>query len=99
MIKKTLIAAAILASTPALADGQFPGYRHQHNYHNYNVYRGGNDAGALFGGLIGGMIIGGMMAQPQQRYYYQNYPICRQVFSGSYFNGYQWIDTFQQVCN
>jgi len=106
MRKLVLALAATLAfSTVAHADGYM---HHNHGGYQHNGgYRqnGGGDAGmALFGGLVGGMILGGMLNQNQGYYqqpqYYQQYqPVCQRYYQGSVWNGYQWVQTFQTICN
>lgn len=103
MRKILAIAAALLVTTPAMADGW--GNRHYH--HHYGNRGGGGDAGAtLFGGLVGGLIIGGMINNMNQpRYYnqpvYQDYyePACRQVIVNRYWNGWQWVSRVATVCD
>ena len=104
------LVASVAMITSASADGYWGHHRHGgHNRGNcYNCYnhRGGGDAGlALFGGLVGGMILGGALAS-------QNYqagpgygnvpvyePVCQRVFAGSYWNGWQWVRTYQTICD
>ncbi|CAB5221506.1 hypothetical protein UFOVP247_182 [uncultured Caudovirales phage] len=92
------LAAVIGMSSVAHADGYWP--RHHHHNHggcyNCNVYRGsGGDAGMA---LIGGLLIGGIIAnQMQQPRYYE--PACQTVFMGRQWNGYQWVEVYQRVCN
>ena len=82
-MRKLAIAAALIASTMSAEAGQ---RNHNHN-HQHQQYRHNNNNGAVFGGIVGGLIIGGMlMNQPQ--YYYQQ-PMCRNVFVGNFWNGYQ----------
>jgi len=97
MLKKSIIAIALLASTPALADWNgHHGYRIQQRHYNHGG--GGGDVGAaLFGGLIGGMILNQMMQPPRQQYYYQ--PVCQTVFLGKVWNGWTWVEQYQQICN
>ena len=104
-----LVASVALVSS-AQADGWGPrhhggwGGHHQH-------YRGGGggDAGAaLFGGLVGGLIIGGMINNMNQpRYYQQQYgapvyygdPVCQQVVTNRFWNGWRWVYQVQTVCD
>jgi hypothetical protein len=71
-------------------------------------YNGGGNGGAIVGGLIGGMILGGMLNQMNQphyaqqpRYYQQPMyqPECQRVFAGSIWNGYQWVQQWQMICD
>lgn len=96
MLKKAIIAIAVLASTPALADWNGHHYRYyQHRYYNHGG--GGGDVGiALFGGLVGGMILNQMM-QPQRQYY--NQQLCQTVFVGRVWNGYTWVEQYQRICD
>ena len=93
-MRKLAIAAALIVSTVSAEAGQRI-YQHypQHQYHHRH-----NNNGAMLGGLVGGLIIGGMLfnQQPQQ-YYYQ--PQCQNVFMGSFWNGYQWVQQYQTMCN
>jgi hypothetical protein len=82
----------------------FPGVHPRHHGHG-----GGGDAGAaLFGGLVGGIIIGGMINQMNQpRYYQQQYgspayygdPVCQQVVTNRFWNGWRWVYQTQVVCD
>jgi len=93
-MRKLVIAAALIASTMSAEAGQ-RNHNHQH-YQHQQQYRHNNN-GAVFGGIVGGLILGGMlMNQPQ--YYYQQ-PMCRNVFVGNFWNGYQWVRQFQVMCN
>ena len=95
-MRKLVIAAALIASTMSAEAGQ-RNHNHQHYHHQHQQYRHNNNNGAVFGGIVGGLIIGGMlMNQPQ--YYYQQ-PMCRNVFVGNFWNGYQWVRQFQVMCN
>ena len=95
-MRKLVIAAALIASTMSAEAGQ-RNHNHQHYHHQHQQYRHNNNNGAVFGGIVGGLIIGGMlMNQPQ--YYYQQ-PMCRNVFVGNFWNGYQWVRQFQVICN
>jgi len=96
-MRKLAIAAALIASTMSAEAGQ-RNHNHQHypHHHQHQQYRHNNN-GAVFGGIVGGLILGGMlMNQPQ--YYYQQ-PMCRNVFVGNFWNGYQWVRQFQVMCN
>lgn len=96
MIKKVLVAVALLAgATTAQADGYFPRHGHHHQHFRHNG--GGGDAGAaLIGGLIGGMILNQMMQPPRPQYYQ---PMCQTVFLGRVWNGYTWVEQYQRICD
>ena len=95
-MRKAIIAAALLAATPALADWHGPRYE-QHNHYYRGGGGGGGDVGmAIFGGLVGGMILNQMMQPPRQQYYYE--PQCQTVFMGRVWNGYAWVEQYQRVC-
>jgi len=96
-VRKLIIAACLLASTSAFADGW---NRHHHQrWNGHHHYRGGGGGGDWVGPAIGGLIIGGMlmnMAQPRQQYYQQQY--CETVFLGRVWDGYRWVDQYQRIC-
>lgn len=95
-MRKLAIAAALIASTMSAEAGQ-RNHNHQHYPHQHQQQYRHNNNGAVFGGILGGLILGGMlMNQPQ--YYYQQ-PMCRNVFVGNFWNGYQWVRQFQVMCN
>jgi len=95
MRKILAVLALTLVATPALAD--WNGYRVQHHHHYQNRGGGGGDVGmAIFGGLVGGMILNQMMQPPRQQYYYQ--PTCQTVFLGKVWNGWTWVEQYQQIC-
>jgi hypothetical protein len=49
---------------------------------------------------VGGLIIGGMLMNQQQYYHQPRYqPMCQNIFMGSYWNGYQWVQQYQTMCN
>lgn len=97
MIKKVLVAVALLAGTTA-AHADWNGHRHGHGHHQRHFHQNSGDPGAaLIGGLIGGMILNQMMQAPRQQYYYQ--PVCQTVFLGRVWNGYMWVEQYQQICN
>ena len=95
------VLASVALVTSAQAD--WNGHRHYQPHHHHGG--GGGDAGvALFGGLVGGLIIGGMINNMNQpRYYngpvYYEEPICQQVATGRYWNGWRWVYQIQTVCN
>ena len=92
-MRKLAIAAALIASTVSVEAGQ---RNHNDQYHHQHQQYRHNNNGAVFGGIVGGLILGGMlMNQPQ--YYYQ--PVCQNVFMGSFWNGYQWVQQYQRICN
>jgi len=94
-MRKLAIAAALIASTVSVEAGQ---RNHNHQYHHqHQQYRHNNNNGAVFGGIVGGLIIGGMLMNQQQ--YYHQQPVCRNVFVGNFWNGYQWVRQFQVICN
>ena len=109
LILSIAMAATVLASS-AKADewnrgGFNPNNGYGHHGYQHREFRGngGGDAGiALFGGLVGGMILGGMMNQNQgynQPQYQQQYqPVCQRVFAGSFWNGWQWVQRYQVIC-
>lgn len=96
-MRKLILAAAtiLILTTSAQA-----GYRNHQRYGNPYVSRGGNTWMApLIGGLILGGTIYGLSRSPvyeQPRYYYDDEPVCRRVFTGrEYGTGYP---TYQIVC-
>lgn len=107
MRKLAIALAAVIGMTTA-AQADWNGHRHHQPRHYHN---GGGDAGAaLFGGLVGGLIIGGMLSNSQQGYYneppygyvpaYRRYqPVCQNVFMGSYWNGWRWVNQYQVICD
>ena len=95
MIKKVLVAVALLAGTTA-AHADWNGHRHGHGHHQRHFHQNSGDPGAaLIGGLIGGMILNQMMQAPRQQYYYQ--PVCQTVFLGRVWNGYMWVEQYQHL--
>ena len=97
-MRKLAIAAALIASTVSVEAGQ---RNHNHQYHHqHQQYRHNNNNGAVFGGIVGGLIIGGMLMNQQQYYHQPRYqPMCQNIFMGSYWNGYQWVQQYQTICN
>jgi hypothetical protein len=104
------LVASVALITSAQADGWGP--RHHggwSGHHQHYRGSGGGDAGAaLFGGLVGGLIIGGMINNMNQpRYYQQQYgapayygdPVCQQVVTNRFWNGWRWVYQVQTVCD
>lgn len=100
LVTALLVASSIYGATEASAD-QYP--RHRHNHYNNG---GGNNWVAP---LLGGMIIGGLLVQGNNNYYYQEQPryyypqppqprYCRSEYAGEYWNGWQWVPSYQRVC-
>ena len=95
-MRKLAIAAALIASTVSVEAGQ----RNHNHHHQHQQYRHNNNNGAVFGGIVGGLIIGGMLMNQQQYYHQPRYqPMCQNIFMGSYWNGYQWVQQYQTMCN
>lgn len=107
-MRKLVIAIAAVIGMTSVAHADWNGHRHHPPRHHY--HQGGGDAGAaLFGGLVGGLIIGGMISNSQQYYYneprgyvptrrrYQ--PACQNVFMGSYWDGWRWVNQYQVICD
>lgn len=95
-MRKLAIAAALIASTMSAEAGQ---RNHNHN-HQHQQYRHNNNNGAVFGGIVGGLILGGMLMNQPQYYHQPRYqPMCQNIFMGSYWNGYQWVQQYQTMCN
>lgn len=107
-MRKLAIALAAVIGMTSVAHADWNGHRYHHGHGGcYNCYnRGGGDNGAaLFGGLVGGLIIGGMINQMNQpRYYnngpvYYNEPMCQQVVTNKFWNGWRWVYQVQTVCD
>jgi hypothetical protein len=94
MRKILAVVIATLVATPALADWNGPRMGHQHQHYHYQN-RGGVDPGlAIFGAIVGGLMVNQMM-QPRQNYYQ---PMCQTVFLGKVWNGWTWVEQYQQIC-
>jgi hypothetical protein len=97
------LAIALVAATVAMTSAAHADWNGRRQYQHYHGGGGGN-GGAIFGGIVGGMILGGMlnqMAQPryaQPQYYQQYEPECQRVFAGNFWNGYQWVQQWQMIC-
>lgn len=106
------LVTSVALITSAQAEGWGHGHRHGQGFagvHPRHHHGGGGDAGAaLFGGLVGGLIIGGMINNMNQpRYYQQQYgapvyygdPVCQQVVTNRFWNGWRWVYQVQTVCD
>ena len=63
------VAALTLVAAAVPAEAQWRGRYHGHGHY----YRGGNNTGAVIGGLVAGALIGGAIASSQRGYYGPGY--------------------------
>ena len=82
-------ASIIIGSAPVQADQVYrPRHHHHHNGNNNNWVVP----------LIGGLIIGGAIAG-SNGYNYQHRPVrCYREYTGEYWNGWEWVQTYRKVC-
>jgi len=93
-----IAAASIIYSTSAQADQRhINGYGHGNSHHHHH----NNNNNWVFP-LIGGLIIGGAIANGngyyQERPYYTRPVRCYREFTGEYWNGWEWVQTYRKVC-
>lgn len=72
------------------------GYGNSHYRPHHHHHRHGNNNNWVVP-LIGGLIIGGAIANGNG--YYQERPVrCYREYSGEYWNGWEWVQTYRKVC-
>lgn len=99
---RKLLASALIGLTlfsSSVYAGEWQRHHHAPRHHNHH-YNGGNNNWVA--PLVGGLIIGGLIMNSQQGYYQQSYryqPVCQNVFMGSYWNGWRWVNQYQVICD
>lgn len=72
------------------------GYGYGNSHYRPHHHRHGNNNNWVVP-LIGGLIIGGAIANGNG--YYQERPVrCYREYSGEYWNGWEWVQTYRKVC-
>lgn len=107
MRKFALALAAVIGMT-SVAHADWNGHRH---YPRHQYYGGGGNNNWV-APLVGGLVIGGLLMSSQQNYYagpgygnvpvyggYRYQPMCQNVFMGSYWNGWRWVNQYQYICD
>lgn len=103
-MRKIAIALVAIFGLTSVAHADWNGHRHYPRHH----YHGGGGNNNWVAPLVGGLVIGGLLMSSQQNYYagpgyggvpVYNQPACQNVFTGSYWNGWRWVNRYQVVCN
>lgn len=91
-----VVAVSTIYGSSAQAHQNSNNHRHPHQ-HSHNR---GNDWALPF---IGGLIIGGVVAGGNNNYYYERpynpRPVrCYREYTGEFWNGWEWVQTYRKVC-